>query len=35
VKAADDGDLQRLAATIQIVAQTVASLATVWALLRP
>lgn len=34
VKAADDGDLQRLAATIQIVAQTVASLATVWALLR-
>ena len=35
VKGADDGDLQRLAATIQIVAQTVASLATVWALLRP
>jgi protein involved in polysaccharide export with SLBB domain len=35
VKAEDDGDLQRLAATIQIVAQTVASLATVWALLRP
>jgi protein involved in polysaccharide export with SLBB domain len=35
VKGADDGDLQRLTATIQIVAQTVASLATVWALLRP
>ena len=34
VKPADDGDLQRLASTIQIVAQTVASLATVWALLR-
>ncbi|MDQ8177768.1 MAG: SLBB domain-containing protein, partial [Gemmatimonadota bacterium] len=34
VKAADDGSLQRLTATIQIVAQTVASLATVWALLR-
>jgi len=34
VKPENDGDLQRLAATIQIVAQTVASLATVWALLR-
>jgi protein involved in polysaccharide export with SLBB domain len=34
VKPDNEGDLQRLAATIQIVAQTVASLATVWALLR-
>ena len=34
VKPDNEADLQRLASTIQIIAQTVASLATVWALLR-
>ena len=34
VKPDNEADLQRFASTIQIIAQTVASLATVWALLR-